>query len=121
MSFQIHNIIGKAAFRVWELFAPSLSARYQHFDTRMFFTNEMCKEFEWKKYVKKFTIPAGETFNSTLLDCNPKPVPYHKTEKPDSLDGMIYEDEYEDEYPPPTDEPPANDTPPQEAEPIIDV
>ena len=75
----------------------------------------------WKKYVKKFTIPAGETFNSTLLDCNPKPVPYHKTEKPDSLDGMIYEDEYEDEYPPPTDEPPANDTPPQEAEPIIDV
>lgn len=53
MSFQIHNIIGKAAFKVWELIAPSLTARSQDFDKRMLLENEMCPEFPWKKYEKK--------------------------------------------------------------------
>ena len=75
----------------------------------------------WKKYVKKFEIPTGETINISQLDCSPKPLPYHKPVQPDSLDAIIYEDEYDDNYPPPTDEPPSYDNPPQEVEPIIEI
>ena len=53
MNYIIKNKIGKAVFRLWKMAAPSLSERYQHFDTRMFLANEMCKDFEWKKYVNK--------------------------------------------------------------------
>ena len=34
-------------------FLPSLPVRYQAFDIRMFLSNEMCPDFEWKKYVHK--------------------------------------------------------------------
>ncbi len=51
--YRIHNKIGKLAFRFWKLFAPSLSARYQAFDTRMFLKNEMDPKFPWKNYVNK--------------------------------------------------------------------
>lgn len=53
MIYRIHNKIGKLAFRFWKLFAPSLSVRYQAFDTRMFLRNEMDPRFPWKKYVNK--------------------------------------------------------------------
>lgn len=53
MRYNIHDKIGKEFFKVWKKIAPSLTARYQYFDTRMFLSNEMCKEFEWKKYVNK--------------------------------------------------------------------
>ena len=51
MNYNIKNKLGKAAFRLWKIVAPTISERYQHFDTRMFLTNEMCKDFDWKKYV----------------------------------------------------------------------
>lgn len=53
MNYNIKNKLGKAAFRLWKIVAPTISERYQHFDTRMFLTNEMCKDFDWKKYVSK--------------------------------------------------------------------
>ena len=53
MNYKIHNKIGRIAFKIWALFAPSFSSKCQVFDTRMFLANEMCKDFEWKKYVKK--------------------------------------------------------------------
>ena len=53
LSFRFRNKMGRVAFRIWKWFAPSLSTRYQAFDTRMFLTNEMCPDFEWKKYVHK--------------------------------------------------------------------
>ena len=52
-SFRLFDKMGKVAFRIWKPFAPSLSTRFQAFDTRMFLTNEMCPGFEWKKYVHK--------------------------------------------------------------------
>ncbi len=75
----------------------------------------------WKKYVKKFEIPGGETINSTELDCTPRPQPYQKSVVPDSLDGNIYEEEYNDDYPLPIDEPSAPVTPTPDEELIIDV
>ena len=53
MLYRIYNWISKVTFRSWRLFAPSLSARYQAFDTRMFLKNEMDPKFPWKKYVNK--------------------------------------------------------------------
>lgn len=53
MKCRIYNKIGRITFCVWKLFAPSLSARYQAFDTRMFLKNEMDPRFPWKKYVDK--------------------------------------------------------------------
>jgi len=53
MNYIIKNKIGKAVFRLWKIAAPSLSERYQRFDTRMFLENEMCKDFKWRKYVNK--------------------------------------------------------------------
>ena len=47
------NRIGHYLFRLWKLFAPSLSERYQYFDTRMFLKNEMDPKFPWKQYLKK--------------------------------------------------------------------
>lgn len=51
MNYNRKNKLSKVAFRLWEMVAPTISERYQHFDTRMFLTNEMCKDFDWKKYV----------------------------------------------------------------------
>ena len=53
MNYKYRNKLGKLLFKIWTWFVPTLSERYQHFDTRMFLKNEMCKEFEWKKYVDK--------------------------------------------------------------------
>lgn len=53
MSYSLYNKMGKAMFKIWECFSPSLSKKYQYFDTRMFLSNEMCKEFDWKRYVRK--------------------------------------------------------------------
>ena len=53
MLYKLKNKIGRLVFRIWKLFAPSLSARYQAFDTRMFLKNEMDPRFPWKKYLKK--------------------------------------------------------------------
>ena len=53
MSYEIKNKLSKVTFRLWKLIAPSLSDRYQAFDTRMFLKNEMDPKFPWKKYVKK--------------------------------------------------------------------
>lgn len=57
------------AFKLWKALIPSLSIRYQHFDTRMLKKNEMspdfpCKEYERKKnpYFKKWG------FNVSQLD-----------------------------------------------------
>lgn len=56
-------------FKLWKASTPSLSVRYQHFDTRMLRKNEMsldfpCKEYERKKnpYFKKWG------FNVSQLD-----------------------------------------------------
>ena len=51
--YRLYNEIGRITFCIWKLFAPSLSERYQFFDTRMFLINEMDPKFPWKKYVKK--------------------------------------------------------------------
>lgn len=51
--YYIKNKLGKIVFKIWKWIAPTLSERYQHFDTRMFLKNEMCKDFEWKKYIGK--------------------------------------------------------------------
>ena len=53
MKYSIHNKISNYLFRAWRLLAPPLGTRFQHFDTRMFLKNEMCPDFEWKKYVHK--------------------------------------------------------------------
>ncbi len=53
MYYKIKNKLGKIVFKIWKWIAPTMSERYQHFDTRMFLKNEMCKDFEWKKYVGK--------------------------------------------------------------------
>lgn len=53
MNYRLHNRIGKALFEIWKGLAPALSSKYQYFDTQMFLENEMCPEFEWKKYVDK--------------------------------------------------------------------
>lgn len=54
MKYRVKNKLGKIIFKIWKWFAPTMSERYQHFDTRMFLKNEMCKDFEWKKYVGKY-------------------------------------------------------------------
>lgn len=51
--YKIQNKIGDIFFRLWTKIATSLSRRFQYFDTWMFLSNEMDKNFEWKKYVKK--------------------------------------------------------------------
>lgn len=53
MSYRLKLFISRVLFRVWRVFSPTLAERYQHFDTRMFLANEMSKDFEWRKYVKK--------------------------------------------------------------------
>ena len=53
MYYKIKNKLGKIVFKIWKWIAPTMSERYQHFDTRMFLKNEMCMDFEWKKYVGK--------------------------------------------------------------------
>ena len=53
MSFRVRNKIGRMAFKVWKRLSPSLEERYQDFDTRMFFKNEMCRDFPWKQYAGK--------------------------------------------------------------------
>ena len=51
--FKTHNKISNLIFVIWTKVAPAMSKRFQHFDTRMFLSNEMDKNFEWKKYVRK--------------------------------------------------------------------
>lgn len=51
--YRLYNTIGRICFRIWKFFAPSLSERYQYFDTRMFLKNEMDPKFPWKKYVNR--------------------------------------------------------------------
>ncbi len=51
--YLLHKKISAILFRGWCFLAPPLRKRFQHFDTRMFLKNEMCPDFEWKKYVKK--------------------------------------------------------------------
>ena len=53
MCYRLYNKIGRITFSIWRVFAPSLPARYQAFDTRMFLKNEMDPLFPWKKYVGK--------------------------------------------------------------------
>lgn len=53
MLYRVKNKLGKTAFRLWKMVAPSLSERYQAFDTRMFLKNEMDPKFPWKNYVHK--------------------------------------------------------------------
>lgn len=69
MKYRVKNKLGKIVFKIWKLVSPTLSERYQHFDTRMFLKNEMCKDFEWKKYVGK-TNPYFKRwgFNVSNLD-----------------------------------------------------
>ena len=45
--------ISDIAFVVWKLIAPSLSEKYQFFDTRMLKANEMAPNFPWKQLVKQ--------------------------------------------------------------------
>lgn len=51
--YRIRNKVALIFFHLWKKVAPSLSERYQYFDTRMFLNNEMNPKFSWKKYVKK--------------------------------------------------------------------
>lgn len=53
MRFRVRNKIGRMAFKAWKWFAPSLMERYQDFDRRMFFQNEMSPDFPWKRYAGK--------------------------------------------------------------------
>lgn len=53
MNYRIRKKIGYWGFRFWKAIAPSLSERYQAFDTRMFLKNEMDPKFPWKKFVGK--------------------------------------------------------------------
>ena len=53
MLYKNYNRIGRFTFRIWKLFTPSLSTRYQAFNTRMFLKNEMDPRFPWKRYVNK--------------------------------------------------------------------
>ncbi len=53
MNYRIKNKIGDMAFKAWKWVAPSLSERYQAFDRRLFFANEMCPDFPWKQYAGK--------------------------------------------------------------------
>ena len=63
------NEIGKLVFHLWKAVAPSLTERYQAFDTRMFLKNEMDPQFEWKKYVgKKNPYFKRWGFNVSQLD-----------------------------------------------------
>lgn len=52
MKTQIGNLI----FELYKKVAPSLVSRYQSFDTKMFLKNEMCPDFEWKKYINKKNV-----------------------------------------------------------------
>lgn len=47
------RIISKVIFKLWQWVSPSLSEKYQYFDTRMLKANEMSPNFPWKKYEKK--------------------------------------------------------------------
>lgn len=53
MNYRIKNKFGKILFRLYKLFAPSMSEKYQYFDTRMLKANELSPSFPWQKYVNK--------------------------------------------------------------------
>lgn len=53
MNHRKKNIMSHLAFRLWKAVSPSLSERFQYFDTRMFLKNEMDPNFPWRKYVGK--------------------------------------------------------------------
>ena len=69
MSYDIKMKFANIAFRLWKWVSPSVSERYQHFDTQMFLSNEMCPSFDWKKYVsKKNSYFKKWGFNVSQLD-----------------------------------------------------
>lgn len=49
---KVSQILSKCVFRLWKLVSPSLSDKFQYFDTRMLKANEMDPKFPWKKYEK---------------------------------------------------------------------
>lgn len=53
MNYSIKHKASNFLFKCWTKVAPSLSEKYQRFDTRMFLENEMCPQFPKEKYVKK--------------------------------------------------------------------
>lgn len=69
LSYKTRNRIGRLAFRLWKVVAPSLWQRYQAFDTHMFLRNEMDPQFPWEEYVnKKNAYFKRWGFNVSQLD-----------------------------------------------------
>lgn len=52
-SYSVKSNLGAMIMRTFSVVAPSLSEKYQYFDTRMLKANEMSPNFPWKKYEKK--------------------------------------------------------------------
>lgn len=52
-SYSVKSKLGAMIMRTFSVVAPSLSEKYQYFDTRMLKANEMSPNFPWKKYEKK--------------------------------------------------------------------
>lgn len=53
MKDKIKNKVSAFVFGFWTKVSPSLSEKYQYFDTRMLRKNEMSSDFPWKKYEKQ--------------------------------------------------------------------
>lgn len=51
--YSIKSKLGAMIMRTFSVVAPSLSEKYQYFDTRMLKANEMSPNFPWKKYEKQ--------------------------------------------------------------------
>lgn len=52
-SYSIKSKLGAMLMRIFSVVAPSLSEKYQYFDTRMLKADEMSPNFPWEKYEKK--------------------------------------------------------------------
>ena len=80
-----------------------------------FLSNVLATPGNWDRFRKKFSIPPGETITSTLLDCNPRPVPIRPPQPQDSI-SEDYEEEFTDPIAPPSDPPPTNEKEPYDYE-----
>lgn len=51
MKGAIKRRVARFAYKVWRKLSPSVQERFQDFDTRMFFKNEMSPDFDWKNHI----------------------------------------------------------------------
>lgn len=53
MIYSVLHKVSNVLFKCWTKMSPTLSEKYQYFDTRMLKANEMAPDFPWKKYEKQ--------------------------------------------------------------------